>query len=334
MKSNVKSNTPRTGIPAKTVLGTILLVLGLIAFASPASLFERLPSAFASEGNVLKVPRDFATIQAAVNAASSGDTIKVAAGVYNENVVIATSGIRLRASSGAVIDGAGLTGTGILVLAAAAQPVTGVEISGFEVRDFQRGIVVQLATETRILGNEVHDNIKWPGAAGALDQAVGIDLNTAHSSNVSENFVHNNGARGISLRVGSTNNVVQGNRIFENGMLLKTTMGGAGVLTTGAGTNDNEISENEILRNYGDGVMVTRPAGTVPITGNLVAKNQAHENQRAGISCMGATKDNVIFKNDARDNNLSGLPPCLTFNLFEEIPGSNIWTRNKGTSNY
>ena len=76
---------------------------------------------------------------------------------------------------------------------------------------------------------------------GNIDQATGIDLVTAKSSDVSENSVHNNGAAGIQLRVGSTDNVAQANRIFENGALLTADMGGRGVLVTGAGTDDNEI---------------------------------------------------------------------------------------------
>jgi parallel beta-helix repeat protein len=284
--------------------------------------------------NVLKVPRHYATIQAAVDAASAGDTIRVAAGIYHENVVISTSCLRLKASEGAVIDGAGLTGTGILVLGTAEQPVADVEISGFEVRGFQRGIVLQFTTGARISRNDVHDNNKSPGPPTALDQAAGIDLVTAQSSDVSENSVHNNGAGGIQLRVGSTDNVVRANRIFENGALLTTDMSGRGVLVTGAGTDDNEIRSNEIFRNYGRGIMIGRPVGTVPITGNLVLKNRAHENQRCGICIMGAAQDNMVLKNDATGNNLSGLAPCLTFNLFDELPVDNIWRKNQGTSNF
>ena len=75
-----------------------------------------------------KVPRHCDTIQAAVDAASVGDTIKVAAG--NENVEISISCLRLKASEGAVIDGVGLTVTGILVLGTAERPVADVEIFG------------------------------------------------------------------------------------------------------------------------------------------------------------------------------------------------------------
>jgi hypothetical protein len=113
----------------------------------------------------------------------------------------------LKAIGRAVIDGAGLTGTGILVLGTAAQPVADVEVSGFEVRGFQRGIVLQFTTGARISRNDIHDNNQSPGPPTALDQATGIDLVTALSSDVSENSVHNNGAAGIQLRVGSTDNL-------------------------------------------------------------------------------------------------------------------------------
>src|SRR5215510_1647059 len=39
-------------------------------------------------GNLIKVPGDYPTIQAAINAAGTGDIIQVRPGVYNENITI------------------------------------------------------------------------------------------------------------------------------------------------------------------------------------------------------------------------------------------------------
>ena len=72
----------------------------------------------------------------------------------------------------------------------------------------------------------------------------------------------------------------------------------------------------------------------VPITFDLALKNRVHEKQRCGICTMGASQDNVTPKYDATGNNLSRLAPCLTFNLFDELPVDNAWKKTKGTSNF
>ena len=104
---------------AATVLGLSLLGSALAATVT-------------ADVNVLRVPHQYSTIQAAVGAAQPNDIIHVAAGTYAENVVITTSGIRLRGASGAVIDGTDLFGVGIQVRGTSVTtPVVAVEVSGF-----------------------------------------------------------------------------------------------------------------------------------------------------------------------------------------------------------
>ena len=286
-----------------------------------------------SETHVLRVPADYPTIQTAVNAAAEGDTIVVAAGVYQETVVVTTSDLRLHASNGVVLDGTGLGGIGIFVHgSSAAAGITGVEVSGFEIRNFTDGLAVQFATGVQLHHNDLHDNLAPSGVPG-LGVATGIDLRTTENSDVTENLVHHNGGDGIEVRLGSTGNTIKGNHVYENGTQFLITPDAAGILVTGAGTNANRIEENELLRNNGRGIMLTRPAGTVPITGNLVLQNRAHDNQRSGIAIMFAATENYVFQNDARDNNLSGLPPCVHCNLVELSTSGNFFERNLGTFN-
>ncbi len=61
-------------------------------------------SGVASAGTI-QVPRDFATIQAAVTSAQVGDTIVVSPGYYRENVTITTSGLTLKGRN-VILDGA------------------------------------------------------------------------------------------------------------------------------------------------------------------------------------------------------------------------------------
>ncbi len=305
--------------------------------AAALVLIWRLTVGTAAAGNetqVLHVPADYPTIQAAVNAASAGDTIMVAAGVYQENVIVSTSDLRLHAANGVVLDGIALGGIGIFVHGTSATSrIAGVEISGFEIRDFTDGLVAQFATGAHLHRNDVHDNEPQPGGVPGLGVATGIDLRTTENSEVTENLVYHNGGDGIEVRVGSTGNTIKANRVYENGTQFQATPDAAGIFLTGAGTNNNRVEENEVVRNNGRGIILARPAGTAPITGNLVLQNRAHDNQRSGIAIMFAATQNYVFQNDARDNNLSGLPPCVHCNLVELSTSGNFFARNLGTFN-
>ena len=285
---------------------------------------------------VLHVPSDYLTIQAAVNAASEGAIIQVAAGTYNENVLISKSGLRLKAAAGAVLEG-NRTGIGIYVLGASnAAPVTDVEISGFEVENFDSGIVLQFGSQLRVHHNDVHDNLAT-NLSLPLGDATGIELRSTHDTEVSENFVHQNGARGIVVRLGSYDNMIRVNRVEDNGFQYATTRRiGIGIQLTGNATNDNRIEENDLNNNNGWGIQLARPDGTVPLTDNMVLQNRAHGNQRSGIAIMGAAKGNSVMQNDARDNNLSGFTPCVHCNLVDLSTGAgdpNVFERNLGTFN-
>src|SRR6266508_5669946 len=58
-----------------------------------------------AQSNVIVVST---TIQAAVDAANPGDTVRVPPGIYRENVLVAKDNITIKGQSGAVLDGTGL----------------------------------------------------------------------------------------------------------------------------------------------------------------------------------------------------------------------------------
>lgn len=129
-------------------------------------------------GSTLKVPQQFDTIQAAVNAAVSGDVVQVSKGVYRENVIVTTSGIALRGKSGATID-AGYAADCVHVAA------NDVEVSGFTLLNGGLGQSLPLAGD----GGPIAGGLRYIGSGAIVSklqvracEAYGIFLDQATGS--------------------------------------------------------------------------------------------------------------------------------------------------------
>lgn len=303
---------------------------------SPGAVLSRATTLQSSVvTRVLRVPEAFSTIQAAVDAAEPGDIIQVAPGVYVETVLITTAGIRLQGQRGAVLDGESLRDEeasalfGIHVQGTTESPVTGVEIAGLEVRNFERGIVLERVQGSRVLGNDVHDNTDMNESDG-FNFLDGIVLVSSSFNEVVSNETHDNGHDGIQLSSGSTGNLVRANRTHDNGGQTPFQTG-CGINLAGSGNNHNRIVENEVIGNHW-GILITGPSPGS--TGNFIAQNRAHGQLRAGVAVAANSSGNVIARNDARGNGSGGLAPSGPFDLFDAEPVDNTWERNKGTSNF
>lgn len=284
----------------------------------------------AAVADVLRVPGQYATIQGAVDAAQANDVIRVAPGTYSENVVIAKADVRLKGRRGATVDGGGLAGIGIHVLGTPESPVRGVKITGFEVRGFERGIVLQHAESCRVHGNEVRDSLDKDPSDGDFNMADGITLIDANINMVSRNYVHDSGHNGVFL-LGGFGNTVQSNRIEDNGAQTGDRVAGCGIQLSGGLNEDNDIVVNKI-RGAAWGILLGPSGGAV---GNLIGQNLVTANRRAGIASRGEGHvANEIRNNRAEGNGLLGLPPSGDFDLFEDGDIDNDWINNKGSSNF
>jgi parallel beta-helix repeat protein len=187
---------------------------------------------------------DFTNIQPAINAASSGDTIYVYDGTYNENLAI-NKALTIQAASRPVIDG-GAAGDCISISA------NNVIISGFDIRNGYNGIGGQTSGST-FSNNVIHDNLNIPGSAG-----IGILLWGDNDNNtIIGNEICSNDRQGIFIGYSdfagethskiSTGNLIDNNKIYNNGLYRYEN--GPDASTYGIElwcADDNVIQENEV----------------------------------------------------------------------------------------
>ena len=184
------------------------------------------------------------TIQAAINAASSGETIYVYDGIYNENLVV-NKALTIEAACTPVIDG-GAAGNCISVSA------NNVVISGFEIRNGYNGISGQTSGST-FSNNIIHDNLNIPGSAG-----VGILLWGDNDNNIiMGNTIYDNDRQGIFIGYYdttyiSTGNIISYNTIYNNGLYRYANGPDASDYGIQLWTADNNIIEYNEIYNHDD----------------------------------------------------------------------------------
>ena len=183
----------------------------------------------------IRVPQDYATIQAAVNAASPEDTIKVAPGTYTENVTIDRS-ISLVAATydqsdprnnTAILDGAGGT---VVTISRGIDP--GPTITGFVIRNGNNGIAVQSPAtieHSHIIDNQdAIDYVRGGGGiavGNVMERSIDDNIDSNHPTvdlTIEDNEILQAGGDGIEVRLHddaiaeTTVITIRGNEIVGN----------------------------------------------------------------------------------------------------------------------
>lgn len=209
-----------------------------------------LSASYVSDASVIHVPDDYSTIQAAVNAASPGDIILIASGVYYENVVIDKS-MKILGENSANAVVRGIAGNFTPTIEVRADYV---EISGLTARNGYSGIWLNHTNYGSIHGNIltatamgggielsysngnliVNNTAIDNGRSGDLGFGLGIHMEYSNSNLISNNLMIKNAAGGL-LVTSSHGNTITKNTFRE---------GGGGILLIG-GSTQNIISFNE-----------------------------------------------------------------------------------------
>ncbi len=297
-----------------------------------------------SSTGVRRVPQDYPTIQAAIDAAQPGDNIVVQKGHYKELISIDKS-VNLIGEGWPVIDGGSPKGNrntiSIFYLGDRAGKIEGFVITGGGTGELGHGINIW-DSSPEIVNNKITGNHHGIGIHGSesqtgrtkihgnliYDNMVGIGNGKDSRAHIFENQVFNNDVVGIGCR-GKAAPIIERNVIYGNHI-------GVGVREVSAPL----IRGNRIYDNV-DGVVVG-PLSTIKsftfndivIDGNLIAKNR-----HIGINITSFNKSKVVITNNTvASNNLDnkrlraggivlGYPQPGTFSVVVE---RNIVSQNKG----
>lgn len=266
----------------------------------------------------------YSTIQAAVTAASSGDTVVVCGGQYNEDVYVAKP-LDLKGRPGAVISGTTtpngmctfLTGGPPIIsgcLAAVTIASSHVRVSGFTIKNAQgegvlaTGSLAGPITDVWIGNNVVTRNDVGGGPNAVYPECQGQEpdcgegvhfMGVRHSWIVHNKISHNSGGVLITDELGPTDdNLIAYNVVVDNFADCGITMPGHNPFAydsatktlkpTVAGVFDNTVSHNVIadngLKGFGAGVLIAVPIPGSASYDNLITDNYIVNNGLAGVT--------------------------------------------------
>ena len=232
----------------------------------------------------------YTTIQQAVNAATSGDTISVAPGTYTENVVV-DKPLTITAASERPTVHAADASKDVFLLTSPGVHINGLTIAGGEsgvklqntskcvvtnvfAQDNVRGVYLSYSTENEISNNNLANNdygvygdyaslnsISSNVATGERGSSAalgdGIFLNYGDSNTIARNNLSANHVFGISIYT-STRNIISNNTMSDNANV--------GV-RLGPGSNNNTLTFNTIVSN---GQISQQASPNFPTSGILI----------------------------------------------------------------
>ena len=235
----------------------IALAFVLVGAMLPFGAFGTHSQVEASPGTIY-VPDDFSTIQAAVNAASSGDTIIVRDGTYTENVNVNKDYLTIQSENGAevtIIQSAG-SALGVFWLTG----VDHVTISGFTIKGayspsapyYDAGVCLYLSEYCSISNNILLDNHYGIIVSGDCP-------NNTHHAIYDNRAAHN--YIGIGL-VNAHYNIVRENDASDNWVGINI-----------FGSNNNILSDNTVSNNEEEGMRFERASSHNTVSGNAISGN-------------------------------------------------------------
>jgi hypothetical protein len=293
--------------------------------------------------NTINVPADQPTIQAAINAATNGQTVLVAPGTYKENVNFYGKAITVTSSGGpseTIIDG-GSNGT---VVTFANGEGAGSVLNGFTIQnglsEFGAGGIQITGASPTITANVITKNRAGSGLGIYINGGSPLIQDNVSTANNSQ-YGDGGGGGGVLVEGGQTTVAspkIIGNTITNNGVASGGSGGGIAVGYFSNPTIQGNLISGNTAYNDGGGISVDDYGGAI-LSENIITSNLALAGGSGGglylASPQGTTitvVSNTIAANTASDQTsgiyVSGFSQLYTFtnNIVEAAAGQQAVT--------
>jgi hypothetical protein len=264
---------------------------------SPSSLIS--PAAPA----IIHVPADQSTIQAAINAASNGDTVLVADGTYKENINFKGKAITVTSVNGpatTIIDGGAANSVVTFITGEGANSI----LNGFTITNgnASEGGGILVSSSPAITNNVIHANQGCNGIGIGIGFGAPLIQGNTISNNSQSGCSGGIGGGGISVRGESSGTRIIGNVIANNSM-TGSGIGGGGISLFAAG---GPIIQNNIFTGnnggiQGGGIAIANNASP-QIVDNLFIHNTASSGGGLGWLVPMSTPGILLLNNTIADN--------------------------------
>lgn len=218
----------------------------------------------------------FTSIQAAINAAKTGDTITVGSGIYRETLVIGRGDFVIQGAgrSLSIIDGGG-DGPVVKFIPVHGSITNATVLSGFTIRNGATSTTS--GAGIRIEGGAsptIRDNLITGNSLGTGQRGAGIFI-SGGSPIIEDNTIQgNSGPAGGGIYSANSSAMIRRNEIGSN---AATGSGGSGGGLMVAGSAPIRIEQNVIRDNeakYGGGIAVQNGVSVI-VSGNTISENRA-----------------------------------------------------------
>jgi len=304
----------RNKVPAKS------LIVGIVALCICASIVSgyTTSSPHSMSRGILYVggsgPGNYTSIQEAIDNSTSGDTIFVYNGTYNENVDTKLKKVSLIGEDRDITIINGQTTNPVVRIGNSDTSISGFTLMG---NSDETILLVSTLSENVFITNNIIKN----GMYG-IDLAVttsrvtisdntimdhvyiGIQMKTSTYNVIQRNFIQNNGAQGIDVSLSSHHNSILNNSITGNGE--------EGIAINGLASTENTIQGNDVSENK-LGIRFLSGAGTNEVIGNNIEGSSME-----GLMLQ-SSSENTIEQNNFIDNHRQA-----TFKLSNR----NVWDAN------